>query len=193
MYNVKNEKTILREQYKQRRLAMDPAVKAAYDAKITENLCKTMTYLHAEQILLYSAQKTEIPTTAIFDRAISDGKRCLYPKCLSDGVMDYYYIDRLDQLAEGRFRLMEPVDISRTYQPSYTDVCLIPAFAFDECGFRLGYGKGYYDRFLVQFPGVKVGLCYADFVERLLPRNRYDASVDILITEKGLYKLKSPS
>lgn len=66
-------------------------------------------------------------------------------------------------------------------------VCLVPGLAFDREGYRIGFGKGYYDRFLLNFSGLTVGMCYNKCIEDNLPRGYYDCPVDILITEK--YKI----
>jgi len=62
-------------------------------------------------------------------------------------------------------------------------VCIVPGLSFDYDGFRLGYGKGYYDRFLSGFDGDSIGLCYGECVCKRLPHGRYDRAVDVLVTE----------
>ena len=63
-------------------------------------------------------------------------------------------------------------------------VCVLPGLGFDLEGYRLGYGKGYYDRFLSKYPGTNLGVCYNVCLKPLLPHGRYDRMVDVLVTEK---------
>jgi len=67
---------------------------------------------------------------------------------------------------------------------------LVPCLAYDSYGYRIGYGKGYYDRFLSAFEGTKIGLCYSDFKLDKLPRGKYDVKLDVIITEKGVMVIK---
>ena len=67
---------------------------------------------------------------------------------------------------------------------------LVPGIAFSAGGYRLGYGKGYYDRYLSSFKGTKVGVAYTDFIANSVPHGRFDLAVDVLITERGIYAKK---
>jgi 5-formyltetrahydrofolate cyclo-ligase len=66
----------------------------------------------------------------------------------------------------------------------------VPCLSYDTYGYRIGYGKGYYDRFLSSFDGTKIGLCYSAFKSDRLPRGKYDIKLDIVITEKGVTVIK---
>ena len=72
-------------------------------------------------------------------------------------------------------------------------LCVVPGMAFDCDGYRLGYGKGYYDRFLSGYHGVTAGICYSDCIRWKLPRGRFDRPVDILVTDKFFRKIKTKS
>ena len=94
------------------------------------------------------------------------------------------YIRSLDDLEKGTFGVLEPkhkqcklvTDLSHGF-------CIVPGLCFDAKGYRLGYGKGYYDRFLSEFKGVTVGICYTSCVQYGLPHGYFDRPVDILVTE----------
>ena len=139
--------------------------------------------------MLYAATDDEISTRAIAERALKDGKKLLYPKCEGDHEMSYYYVDSLDELKAGMFNILEPSD-RKAYEPNSTDVCIVPGLAYDKQGYRLGYGRGFYDRFLSDFGGITVGLCYSDFIEGNVPKGKYDMKVDVLLTEKGIFPLQ---
>lgn len=69
-------------------------------------------------------------------------------------------------------------------------ICIIPGIVYDKKGYRIGYGGGYYDRYLSSFKGTKVGVAYTDFIANSVPHGRFDLAVDVLITERGIYAKK---
>ena len=77
------------------------------------------------------------------------------PVCLENSKMVFRYIKSLDALKKGLFSALEPDDTCEKFQNSPRTICIIPAIAFDKKGFRLGYGKGYYDRYLARYPKCK--------------------------------------
>jgi 5-formyltetrahydrofolate cyclo-ligase len=99
--------------------------------------------------------------------------------------MDYYYINSFDDLEKGAYGLMEP-DINKCQKVTDLNkgICLVPGLVYDREGYRLGFGKGYYDRFLINFHGITIGICYSRCVEQSLPRGFYDKPIDLVVTEK---------
>jgi 5-formyltetrahydrofolate cyclo-ligase len=189
---VKEEKRLLRDKYRRNREEIPPENKEASDNAIYECFINTMAYKNSGQILLYASMEKEIDTSKIFGKALEDRKKCLFPKCQKSFEMSFYYVGGTDELKRGSYNISEPVG-ETIYTPEHFDICVIPAFTYDVYGYRLGYGKGYYDRFLANFSGIKIGLCYSDCIykEKSLPRGRYDIKVDILITDKGVFPLQS--
>ena len=183
---IKNE---LRSEYRKKRHDMSAEEKASLDARITERFLSSMSYKHASQILLYASTDEEISTNAIFKEAIKDGKKCFFPRCFEHSKMEYYRADSEEDLIEDKFNIKAPIESAEIYTPQPSDICIVPAMTYDRKGFRLGYGKGFYDRFLPKFMGVKIGFCYSSFMRNQLPRGRYDISVDSIITEKGVILL----
>jgi 5-formyltetrahydrofolate cyclo-ligase len=107
--------------------------------------------------------------------------------CRENGVMTFKYITDVSQLTKGFFSAPEPREDCEEFKGSRHAVCVIPAIAFDRQGYRLGYGKGYYDRYLTDPSIVKVGFAYDElFVDRL-PRGRFDLASDLVITPKGVF------
>ncbi|MDR1628906.1 MAG: 5-formyltetrahydrofolate cyclo-ligase, partial [Oscillospiraceae bacterium] len=131
----------------------------------------------------------EVDTHAIIREALERGKTVAVPRCV-DGTrdMDFFVIRSLHELEKGSFGVMEPNPETCEKLPDYQrGLCIVPALAFDKEGFRLGYGKGYYDRFLSLFKGETLGLCYADcFSEKPLPHGKYDKRVSLVITENTI-------
>ena len=109
--------------------------------------------------------------------------------------MDNKYNENLgassDDRDEAEDLFLRVVDVYKrqVYNPASDTrpaVCIIPAIVYDKEGFRIGYGKGFYDRYLPSFSGTKIGLAYNDFIIDKVPRGKYDLSADVLITEKGI-------
>ena len=99
--------------------------------------------------------------------------------------MDFYEVNSLEQLKKGRYSIMEPdAKLCRQITDYSEGICLVPGLSFDLYGYRLGFGKGYYDRFLENFGGTTAGLCYSRCIEQKLPHGIYDKTVNIIITEK---------
>ena len=183
--NIKEVKEGIRSEYKEKRKQIDPAKKAVMDEMICKRFLSLSSYRFADTVLLYAPLKYEIDTYPIAIDALSKGKKVAFPRCIEGNEMVYHYVSSLDQLASGKYSIMEPT----TDLPLYTQgedhcVCVLPAIVYDKRGYRLGYGKGYYDRFLSKFTGVKAGLIYNDFLVNEIPNGRFDLPSDIVITEK---------
>jgi 5-formyltetrahydrofolate cyclo-ligase len=104
--------------------------------------------------------------------------------------MDFFIINSLDDLEDGYFGVREPNPGTATkVTTTEKTVCIVPAFLFDEKGYRLGYGKGYYDRFLSKFGGKTVGICYEENIRDSLMHGKYDRPVTLIVTEKRIVDL----
>ena len=101
--------------------------------------------------------------------------------------MEFYYIRGLEELEPGTFGVLEPVPGRSVRMTDFSSgLCLVPALCYDWRGYRLGYGKGYYDRFLAGFGGHMIGVCYSDCIRRKLPHGRFDRPVELLVTDRYL-------
>ena len=122
--------------------------------------------------------------------ALEAGRTVAFPRCrnLEDGThhMDFHIVTSLDQLEIGSYGIREPFADLPIYDVTASEkaVIIVPALSYDRMGFRLGYGGGYYDRYLSDFKGTRVGFAYSRFVCPKLPRSRYDLPVDVLVTER---------
>lgn len=155
---------------------------------ICSSFLESDIYKSCTSLLLYSPIGSEVDTSLILNKALLDGKRVAYPLCLDKcGSMEFYYIQSEADLHEGTFGIKEPcADCDKAVHDSLT-VCLVPGLSFDLFGARLGYGKGYYDRFLNSFCGISVGLSYDECIFDSLPFGEHDKKVNYLITDKSIY------
>ena len=167
---------------------MPQEIKEQKDAAIAAQVRRLWQYQRNSVLLIYVSTSIEVDTFRIIHQALADGKRVAVPRCVPDTRnMEFYYIDSTDELAPGMFGVLEPQpNPERLYKESEGGLCIVPAFSYDWRGYRLGYGKGYYDRFLSRFEGNMVGICYSECVQRSLPHGRFDRPVELLVTETYL-------
>ncbi|MBQ3184323.1 MAG: 5-formyltetrahydrofolate cyclo-ligase [Clostridia bacterium] len=196
MNELRERKNKIREEFKALRRNMDPEVKTAYDRKICQRFMSLATYRFADSLLLYAPLKYEIDIMPIAEDALKKGKTVAFPRCnREEHTMTYYIVTDLSQLKEGYYGIREPDPCLPIYDPKQRQgenaVCFVPALAFDRKGYRVGYGKGFYDRYLSSFGGAKMGVEYSACVVDTLPRGRYDTAVDFLVTEKGVVTINA--
>lgn len=186
--NIKEIKTELRTLYKEKRKNIPPEDKQKMDRAICERFLALSSYRYADTLLLYYPLKNEIDTRIIALDALAKGKKVAFPRCIENNEMVYHYVTSLDDLESGKYGINEPKKDLPLYSPSPSghSVCVLPAIIYDKRGYRLGYGKGYYDRFLSSFKGTKAGLIYSDFLIDKIPYGRFDLKSDVVITEKGV-------
>lgn len=184
--NIKELKTELRTKYRTLREELSGEQKLRLDAEIQSRLLALREYAKADTVFTYISKELEVDTLALVKAAWANHKRVAVPRCVpGTRDMEFYYICSMEDLAPGSFGVMEPVvDRCEKTVDFSKGFCLVPGFSFDVQGFRLGYGRGYYDRFLSGFEGFTVGVCYSFCVQWNLPHGYYDRSVDILVTEK---------
>lgn len=190
--NVKDVKNKLRNQYKQYRLALPADIKADYDNRICETLMGMVSFRYSDTILMYAPLEGEIDVMPIAERALSLGKRVAFPRCVEGPRnLDFKYVNSIGELKSGSYSISEPPEGLESVVDYSKSICIIPGVVFDKEGYRVGYGKGYYDRFLASYDGTKFGLAYSECILPVVPRGRFDRHVDILISEKGASLAKS--
>lgn len=194
--DIRVYKRMLRENAKQRRAAMAPVDKERKDAAICERVLSLRAYKEAAMLLTYVSTPIEVNTRGLIVRALADGKRVVVPRCVPDTVtLEMYEIRSMEDLAPGTFSVLEPLpERARLVTDFRRSLCIVPGLMFDMEGYRLGYGKGYYDRFLSAYYASLsfqeddgneiVGLCYCSMVKNELQHGRYDVPVRLLVTEK---------
>ena len=193
--DIRPVKTALRDKYRAIRAAMSPEEKDQRDTAIADQVSQLWQYRDNDTLLVYVSTPIEVDTRRVIEQAILDGKRVAVPRCVPDTRnMEFYYISGVQELSPGMFGVLEPDPA--THEP-VTDLdhglCIVPAFSYDWSGYRLGYGKGYYDRFLSRFSGTIIGICYASCVQRSLPHGRFDRPVELLVTENYIRNTQSRS
>ena len=190
--DIRPIKSELRDRYKALRRNMEPSFKESCDATIAKRVAGLWQYAKNRRLFTYVSTAIEVDTRRIIERALADGKAVAVPRCVpGTRTMEFYTISGLQELRPGSFGVLEPEPNPKNLWTDFSEgLCLVPALCYDWRGFRLGYGKGYYDRFLAGFEGNMVGLCYSECVRHKLPHGRYDRPVELLVTERFLRRTR---
>ncbi len=190
--DIRPIKKKLRTEAREMRCSMSPEGKQALDRKIKNRLLNMWAIRQAQTVLCYVSTPIEVDTREFIDALLQMGKRVAVPRC-EDGKteMNFYYIDSLESLSPGSFHVDEP-DPQKCVMVGKTEgsVCIVPAFMFDRSGYRLGYGKGYYDRYLSGYKGSTIGVCYGDNIVDELYHGKYDRTVQLVVTEKEIITVR---
>lgn len=179
------DKKILRKRLIERRKSLDKAEKAKWDKIISEKIIKSDCFKKAEQVLVFSSTDDEFDTRYIIERCRESYKRVFYPRCIDkDGNMSFFKVDSVGDLTFGSFGILEPKGTCKKYIPQDNDLVIVPCLSADKQKNRIGYGKGYYDRFLKDFNGVSISPCYDILLEDEIPTDKYDMQINIIVTDK---------
>ncbi|MBR2176061.1 MAG: 5-formyltetrahydrofolate cyclo-ligase [Clostridia bacterium] len=189
MQSLTEAKNALRAECKRLRREMPAADKDAADSLIFERTLGLIGSYSPQYLFCYvSSPVLEVDTTRIIDYAIGQGIRVVVPKCVKGtNLLEHFILKDRSDLEKGSFGIMEPSEDKCLKLSGVCEgICIVPGLAFDASGKRLGYGKGYYDRFLAAFSGVRIGLCYESCFREHIPHDHFDAAMDFVITERKI-------
>jgi 5-formyltetrahydrofolate cyclo-ligase len=155
---------------------------------VQERFLAGETYRRANAVGLYSPVLNEVHTELVARRCLAEGKRLVYPR-VRGALLEFVEVGALDELAPGAFGVGEPTGGGVMILDDL-DVLVVPGVAFDDDGFRLGYGKGYYDRALAGCAArlERVGFAYEFQVVAELPADHHDCRLTQLVTEQRLLR-----
>ena len=178
-------KSELRKQVLQEMKALSREQKQFIDQALTERLLQHPFYQEAEVIATYLSFSHEFQTQELIEQALKDGKKVLIPKTYSKGRMDSVVYDP-QQLVKTSFGLLEPQGDLEVVDASQIDLIHVPGLAFTTEGYRIGYGGGYYDRYLEQFSGHTLSTVYPCQIQDFSPENHDIPVQEVLIDERNL-------
>lgn len=182
MAMTKNE---LRKLLKERRASIPEEKKKELDRAIVESILASNAYRNADLLLLFAPLPGEVNLLPLVRAARKDGKQVAFPRCdTAENTMAFFTLLPEHRLSPGAYSIPEPPAEAPVCVCTPKTLCLLPALSFDPMGNRLGYGKGYYDRFLAGFPGVRAGVVYTQMMVKNLPTEDHDLPVDLLFTER---------
>ena len=178
----------IRKIVKERRSLLLPEEETAASRKILELLISLPEYREADTVYCYVDYNHEVQTWPVMERAMADGKQVAVPRV--DGKnMDFYYITSKVDLESGYFGIMEP-KVGLPIAEEKEALFLMPGVAFDRAHHRVGYGGGFYDRYLERMPELKtVAVAYECQMFEAVPFEEFDIRPEVLITEAGISRL----
>lgn len=180
----------IRQTMLEKRNALTVSQKMMYDDQITERLVNSHFYQNMTNICVYQSFRNEVSCDRITESAFRAGKCVFVPVTdRKSRTMEFYPITPDTTWVEGAYGILEPVLEENASRLTEKALILMPGLAFDREKHRIGYGGGYYDRYLAKHPGhVTAALCYHfQVMEETLPYAEYDRAPDHIITDKELY------
>lgn len=154
------------------------------DSWLTQHLLSSAAYQKAQVVATYLSMPHEVSTVAFIKQAQLDGKRVLVPKTYGQGRMIFVEYDE-SCLQKSSFGLMEPIS-EEAVEKTEIDLIHVPGVVFNSQGFRIGYGGGYYDRYLTDYEGASISTIYAVQQAEFLPDQHDVAVKELLIYETNL-------
>ena len=178
-------KAELRKQVLQEMKAIPREQKQAMDQALTDQFLKHPFCQEAKVIATYLSFPHEFQTQELIEQALRDGKKVLIPKTYPKGRMDFVVYNP-QQLVKTSFGLLEPQGDLEVVDASQIDLIHVPGLAFTREGYRIGYGGGYYDRYLEHFTGHTLSTVYPCQIRDFIPEDHDIPVQEVLIDERNL-------
>lgn len=157
--------------------------------KIRNNLFNLDSYKKSKTIMFFVSFNSEVDTHHMIKEALKN-KTIIVPKVMHHEIEPSVIIDFDNLIPSGKFSVLEPIETMKVAYKNI-DLVLVPGIVFDKEGHRIGYGFGYYDKFLKKVPKtIKIGLAFDFQVVDKIPREMHDVPVDMVVTEKGVVECR---
>ena len=188
-----NDRNMFRRRYYALRASINPQKRQIMNECILVKLLSLTQDLECKLLLSYVSTEFEVDTKNLINLVLCAGIDVAVPKCKDSlNEIEFYRINSISELVKGRYGLLEPQGEPAKKATYYKNsLCIVPGICFDRHGNRMGYGKGFYDRFLTNFSGVSVGICYSvQLSDEDLPIASHDVPLNIIFTEKETIDLR---
>jgi 5-formyltetrahydrofolate cyclo-ligase len=178
-----------RKKIKNLLLSMEVNDRMVLSEKIAVQLFKTKQWQDSSCIGITVSRKFELDTSFIIEKAWKEGKTVCVPRCYSnDKKMEFRKLSAFGDLENVYMDLYEPIiEKTEDIPKKKMDLLIVPGLVFDKKGYRIGYGGGYYDRFLHDYQGSTLSIAYSFQTADELPIEEFDVPVEQIITEEGHY------
>lgn len=152
---------------------------------ICERLHENKWYENTDTLLVYASIQSEVCLEHLIQRAWQEQKQVYFPRVKGED-MDFFLVRSKEELLEGSFHVMEPTG-NKCFLSEQPAPILVPAVSFSRTGERIGYGKGYYDRYLCRFPNlVRIGICHEEQMVDYIPSGPHDKPMDAIVTQNEI-------
>lgn len=186
MLSLPTDKAAARAVLRRARKELTDAYRRQSSLSLCSHALEAITVTGAESVLLFAPIGDEPDILPLAKELLGRGASVFFPVSLTEETkLEFHRVTELSELCVGAYGIREPSRELPLFRDSESAVCIVPALAFDRRGMRIGYGKGYYDRFLSTFGGKRFGVVYSQMLFDKLPADKYDIPVDMIITEGG--------
>ena len=180
--SVNIQKAALRKHLLEKRDATSAELRDISSERIHQNLKRITSFTNSQNIACYFPIGSEVDTHNIMLDMLEQDKNLLLPRIVNNNL-EFCIVPNLEKLEKGSFEIMEPKDSCKMAEK--INCVLIPTVGVSKTGIRLGYGKGYYDRFLSLIDAVKISLTYSKQIVKSIPNDSHDVKMDLIVTEDG--------
>ena len=183
---MREEKSRIRQVLRERKMAVTPGERQERSRRIGRHLLEQIA--PGETVMAYTSKEHEVDTGPLIDALLQRKNPVIVPIIVKEDVsLRLSYIRTRSVLVPSTFGVPEPIGSEIPADAGDIDVILLPMLGFDRTGARIGYGAGYYDRFLAKNPGLtKIGIAFACQEMERLPLDPTDVGMDMIITEDGV-------
>ena len=185
MNDLQMEKKAIRASVLHARDAMPPDQRARESIKMCESIIASTPYQRATTVLAYASFGSEFDTSFLLQRVLADKKNLVMPRVDKETQqLQLHRVHHLDELVAGGWDIREPHADAKIVTPNELDFILVPGVAFDRAGFRIGYGKGFYDKLLASSSpaSTRLSAAFDCQIVDAVPNEAHDQRVDIIIT-----------
>lgn len=176
---------------RQNMLALRSQLNADYviksDQAIVKQILNSSIYQDSNVIFCFMSMEGEVNTRPIIEDALSKGKTVCVPKVISKGRMEAFQTESLSDFNLSSFGIQEPKEGSKLIDPQLIELGIIPNIVVSKDGFRLGYGGGFYDRYLLRSNMYRLAVCRDQLVQDQIPVESHDQQLDAVATESGIH------
>lgn len=155
--------------------------KAEKSLVINQKVISSLYFKQSNIIGLYVNISSEVDTSLLINICLKD-KVLALPRVNGD-TMDFYLINSINDLKEGSFHILEPKDYCQKIDVNDLDLVIVPGIVFDHDNYRIGYGKGYYDKYLQNYQHIAIGIAYSKQIVELIDHDEYDIKLIDVYTE----------
>ena len=184
--SVNIQKSALRKHLLEKRDEISAELREILSKKIHQNVKRLSSYTSSQNVACYFPIGSEVNTHDIMLDILNQNKCLLLPRIENESLV-FYIIPSLEKLEKGNFGIMEPKDSCK--KAKKIDCVLIPTVGVSKSGIRLGYGKGYYDKFLSSTSTVKISLTYSKQIVKSIPSDSHDIRMNWVVTEDESVKI----
>lgn len=187
---IKEQKKLIRTSILEKRNSLTAQEIKENELLILDNLMKLNQFVQSKNVFCYLNFRSEVPTKGIIEYCQQQGKNVYIPVCVNETkemIISLYDEDVL--LASSKYGVAEPTpDTIKIADRNTLDIAIMPGAAFDNRGYRIGYGAGYYDKFYAHTSKqiYKIALAFSFQIIEEVPKDDYDIPVDCIVTEKGI-------